>query len=88
MRHPLLRNHPDAPRLAVQTFWMLVIATLVLLLGGWLVAGSRLVESPVILATTMVLAVLWTAHAVDVHSHSRQEHADPAFRRARERRGF
>lgn len=69
-----------------ETFWILVLAVIVLFAFFVALGAFQPGEVVVLTLVVAVLALLWVAHAVWDSRH-RDPH-DPAVVRARERRGF
>ena len=75
------------PRIVSESFWTAVALTLGLLAFFLVASGPTIVTWPVTVAT-LVLFVLWIAHARSVRRHAVEFHRDERWRNARERRGF
>jgi len=69
-----------------ETFWILVLAVVVLFAFFWALGAFQPGEVIVLTLVVLALALLWLAHAVWDSRH-RDPH-DPSTVRARERRGF
>ncbi len=88
---PLRRDRSDDHLVVLyleKVFWTLVIATLALLVGGFLLSPRALLGSPGFVFAFGVCLVLWCLHAVQVHAHRDEFRHDMQAHRARERRGF
>jgi hypothetical protein len=85
---PVPRHLRGAPRALAQSFWILVISTLGFVIAFVVVASIDPVASPVIGGTIVVLMAMWALHLRAVRAHRIEISRDPAFRHARERRGF
>jgi fatty acid desaturase len=69
-----------------ETFWILVLAVVVLFAFFWALGAFQPGEVVVLTLVVLALALLWVVHAVWDSRH-RDPH-DKAVVRARERRGF